>query len=60
MRDPIWRRRAARIRNSDREDDIDLKNDLAKYNKILEIFKLMRKDYPTYAWSLRAGGLIDG
>lgn len=41
------------------EDDIDLKNDLAKYNKILEIFSLMRKDYPMYAWSLRAGGLID-
>ena len=47
-----------RIRNSDWEDDIDLKNDLAKFVRLnlkrLEILDFMRKDYPMYAWSLRS------
>ena len=46
------------IRNSDWEDDIDLKNDLAKFVRLnlkrLEILDFMRKDYPMYAWSLRS------
>ena len=48
----------ARIRNIDWKDDIDLKNDLAKFVRVnlrkLEILDFMRKDYPMYAWSLRS------
>ena len=46
------------IRNSDWEDDSDLKNDLAKFVSLnlkrMEILDFMRKDYPMYAWSLRS------
>ena len=46
------------IRNSDWEDDNDLKNDLAKFVslnlKTMEILDFLRKDYPMYAWSLRS------
>ena len=48
----------ARIRNIDWKDDIDLKNDLAKFVRVnlrkLETLDFMRKDYPMYAWSLRS------
>ena len=48
----------ARIRNSDWEDDIELKNDLDKYVRLnlrrLEILDFMNKDYPMYAWSIRS------
>ena len=48
----------ARIRNIDWKDDMDLRNDLAKFVRVnlrrLEILDLMRKDYPMYAWSLRS------
>ena len=41
-----------------RKDDIDLKNDLAKFVRVnlrkLEILDFMRKDYPMFAWSLRS------
>ena len=46
------------IRNSDWEDDNDLKNDLAKFVSLnlkrMEILDFLRKDYPMYAWSLRS------
>ena len=46
------------IRNSDWEDDNDLKNDLAKFVSLnlkrMEIVDFLRKDYPMYAWSLRS------
>ena len=52
--DPIWRR----IRNSDWEDNNDLKNDPAKFVSLnlkrMEILDFLRKDYPMYAWSLRS------
>ena len=48
----------ARIRNSNWEDDNDLKNDLAKFVSLnlkrMEILDFMKKDYPMYAWSLRS------
>ena len=48
----------ARIRNIDWKDDMDLRNDLAKFVRVnlrrLEISDFMRKDYPMYAWSLRS------
>ena len=48
----------ARIRNSDWEDDIELRNDLDKYVRLnlrrLEILDFMNKDYPMYAWSIRS------
>ena len=48
----------ALIRNSDWEDDNDLKNDLAKFVSLnlkrMEILDFLRKDYPMYAWSLRS------
>ena len=48
----------ARIRNIDWKDEIDLKNDLARFVRVnlrkLEILDFMRKDYPMYAWSLRS------
>ena len=48
----------ARIRNIDWKQDIDLKNDLAKFVRVnlrkLEILDFMRKDYPMFAWSLRS------
>ena len=48
----------ARNGNIDWKDDIDLKNDLAKFVRVnlrkLEILDFMRKDYPMYAWSLRS------
>ena len=52
--DPIWRR----IRNSDWEDNNDLKNDPAKFVSLnlkrMEILDFLRKDYPMYAWSVRS------
>ena len=46
------------LRNSDWEDDNDLKNDLAKFVSLnlkrMEILDFLRKDYPMYAWSLRS------
>ena len=46
------------IRNSDREDDNDLNNDLARFVSLnlkrMEILDFLRKDYPMYAWSLRS------
>ena len=48
----------ALIRNSDWEDDNDLKNDIAKFVSLnlkrMEILDFLRKDYPMYAWSLRS------
>ena len=48
----------ARIRNIEWKDDIDLRNDLAKFVRVnlrrLEILDFMRKDYLMYAWSLRS------
>ena len=48
----------ARIRNGDLEDDMDLKNDIAKYVRLnlrrKEILDFMKKDYPMYAWSIRS------
>ena len=49
----------AHIRNIfEWKDDMDLKNDLAKFVRQnlrrLEIPDFMRKDYPMYAWSLRS------
>ena len=46
------------IRNSEREDDNDLNNDLARFVSLnlkrMEILDFLRKDYPMYAWSLRS------
>ena len=46
----------ARIRNSEWEDDADLRNDLEKYVlknfKREEILDFVKRDYPNYAWSL--------
>ena len=43
----------ARIRNIDWKDDIDSRNDLAKFVRVnkrgLEILDFMRKDYPMYS-----------
>ena len=48
----------ARIRNIDWKDDMDLRNDLAKFVRVnlrrLEISDFMGKDYSMYAWSLRS------
>ena len=48
----------ARIRNIDWKDDIDLRNDLAKFVRVnlrrLEILDFVRKGYPIHAWSLRS------
>ena len=48
----------ARIRNIDWKDDIDSRNDLAKFVRVnlrkLEILDFMRKDYSMYAWSFRS------
>ena len=45
------------IRNSDWENDNDLKNDLAKFVSLnwkrMEILDFMRKDYPMYACSIK-------
>ena len=46
----------ARIRNSEWEDDCELKDDLQKYvSKNLkreEILDFVKRDYPNYSWSL--------
>ena len=46
----------AGIRNSEWEDDADLRNDLEKYVlknfKREEILDFLKRDYPNYAWSL--------
>ena len=46
----------ARIRNSEWEDDADLRNDLEKYVlknfKREEILDFVKREYPNYAWSL--------
>lgn len=48
---------AARVRNSDWEDDLELKNDLkeqvSRNLRQLEIVDLMKVKYPIYCWSLR-------
>ena len=48
---------AARVRNADWEDDLELKNDLkeqvSRNLRQLEIVDLMKVKYPIYCWSLR-------
>ena len=49
---------AYRIRNPEREQDDALKDDLALYMKQnlnqKEVFDLVKKKYPEYAWSLQS------